>query len=129
MSPPTQYSDTSNFSLSLLSLIPLKQHAIITKISHLSLTYETVVKFHSVPVNLPSGKTDSGRLKRQLYLFWPGTKVTKPKEKKPPAPNLSNPSSVSKRPKVSSALFFNYNTLMGLPYRVLVDTNFINFSI
>ena len=33
------------------------------------------------------------------------------------------------RPKVSSALFFNYNTSMGLPYRVLVDTNFINFSI
>uniref|UniRef100_A0A7N2LY42 PIN domain-containing protein n=1 Tax=Quercus lobata TaxID=97700 RepID=A0A7N2LY42_QUELO len=32
-------------------------------------------------------------------------------------------------PKVSSALFFNYNTSLGPPYRVLVDTNFINFSI
>ncbi|KAL4620018.1 hypothetical protein ACB092_06G123900 [Castanea dentata] len=30
-------------------------------------------------------------------MFWPGTKVTKHKEKMPPAPNLSNPSSVSKR--------------------------------
>jgi len=29
----------------------------------------------------------------------------------------------------SSALFFKYNTQLGPPYRVLVDTNFINFSI
>ncbi|KAJ4969905.1 hypothetical protein NE237_003004 [Protea cynaroides] len=32
-------------------------------------------------------------------------------------------------PNVSSALFFKYNTALGPPYRVLVDTNFINFSI
>ncbi|KAI8464257.1 MAG: Fcf1-domain-containing protein [Monoraphidium minutum] len=31
--------------------------------------------------------------------------------------------------KVSSAMFFKYNTQLGPPYRVLVDTNFINFSI
>lgn len=31
--------------------------------------------------------------------------------------------------KVSSALFFRYNTQLGPPYQVLVDTNFINFSI
>uniref|UniRef100_A0A0E0A5D4 PIN domain-containing protein n=1 Tax=Oryza glumipatula TaxID=40148 RepID=A0A0E0A5D4_9ORYZ len=30
---------------------------------------------------------------------------------------------------VSSALFFSYNTALGPPYRVIVDTNFINFSI
>merc|ERR1711962_1394074 len=29
----------------------------------------------------------------------------------------------------SSALFFQYNTQLGPPYRVIVDTNFINFSI
>ncbi|XP_030933557.1 rRNA-processing protein FCF1-like isoform X2 [Quercus lobata] len=34
-----------------------------------------------------------------------------------------------RRPKVSLALFFNYNTLMGPAYRVLVDTNFIDFCI
>lgn len=34
-----------------------------------------------------------------------------------------------RREKVSSALFFKYNTQLGPPYRVLVDTNFINFSI
>lgn len=33
------------------------------------------------------------------------------------------------RPYVPSALFFKYNTALGPPYRVLVDTNFINFSI
>lgn len=32
-------------------------------------------------------------------------------------------------PNVSSALFFKYNTALGPPYLVLVDTNFINFSI
>ncbi|RRT60017.1 hypothetical protein B296_00012541 [Ensete ventricosum] len=30
---------------------------------------------------------------------------------------------------VSSALFFKYNTALGPPYKVIVDTNFINFSI
>lgn len=29
----------------------------------------------------------------------------------------------------NSSLFFQYNTQLGPPYHVLVDTNFINFSI
>ena len=33
------------------------------------------------------------------------------------------------REQASSALFFQYNTQLGPPYYVLVDTNFINFSI
>ncbi|CAF0713557.1 unnamed protein product [Brachionus calyciflorus] len=36
---------------------------------------------------------------------------------------------VRELPKTSSALFFNYNTQLGPPYHVLIDTNFINFSI
>lgn len=28
-----------------------------------------------------------------------------------------------------SALFFQYNEQLGPPYRILIDTNFINFSI
>lgn len=32
-------------------------------------------------------------------------------------------------PQVSSALFFQYNNAIKPPYQVLVDTNFINFSI
>ena len=31
--------------------------------------------------------------------------------------------------QASSALFFQYNTQLGPPYHVLIDTNFINFSI
>eukprot|EP01127_Copromyxa_protea_P020903 TRINITY_DN7048_c0_g1_i1.p1 TRINITY_DN7048_c0_g1~~TRINITY_DN7048_c0_g1_i1.p1 ORF type:complete len:210 (-),score=55.61 TRINITY_DN7048_c0_g1_i1:56-685(-) len=31
--------------------------------------------------------------------------------------------------KANSALFFQHNTALGPPYKVLVDTNFINFSI
>lgn len=33
------------------------------------------------------------------------------------------------RPQASSALFFQYNTQLGPPYHVIVDTNFVNFSI
>lgn len=32
-------------------------------------------------------------------------------------------------PQVSSALFFEYNTALGPPYHILLDTNFINISI
>lgn len=32
-------------------------------------------------------------------------------------------------PQVSSALFFHYNTQLGPPYHILVDTNFVHFSI
>ena len=32
-------------------------------------------------------------------------------------------------PQTSSALFFRYNDKLGPPYHVLIDTNFINFSI
>jgi len=31
--------------------------------------------------------------------------------------------------QANSALFFQYNTQLGPPYHVLIDTNFINFSI
>ena len=31
--------------------------------------------------------------------------------------------------QTSSALFFQYNTQLGPPYHILIDTNFINFSI
>lgn len=33
------------------------------------------------------------------------------------------------RPQQSSALFFEYNEQLGPPYHILVDTNFVNFSI
>lgn len=36
---------------------------------------------------------------------------------------------VMEKPKASSALFFSYNTQLGPPYHIILDTNFINFSI
>ncbi|XP_017773996.1 PREDICTED: rRNA-processing protein FCF1 homolog [Nicrophorus vespilloides] len=36
---------------------------------------------------------------------------------------------VREAPQQSSALFFQYNTQLGPPYHVLIDTNFVNFSI
>ena len=32
-------------------------------------------------------------------------------------------------PQVASSLFFKHNESLGPPYHILVDTNFINFSI
>ena len=32
-------------------------------------------------------------------------------------------------PQLPSTFFFNFNSALGPPYHVLVDTNFINFSI
>jgi len=36
---------------------------------------------------------------------------------------------VMEKPQQSSALFFSYNTQLGPPFHVILDTNFINFSI
>ncbi|XP_043286542.1 rRNA-processing protein FCF1 homolog [Venturia canescens] len=49
-----------------------------------------------------------------------------PKKKKPEDPTELK---VKEVPQLSSALFFQYNTQLGPPYHILIDTNFINFSI
>lgn len=49
-----------------------------------------------------------------------------PKRKKPEDPHEIK---VKEAPQMSSALFFQYNTQLGPPYHIIVDTNFINFSI
>lgn len=45
----------------------------------------------------------------------------------------SGPSAATKAvrhlPAQASSLFFAHNTALGPPYRVIVDTNFINFSL
>lgn len=33
------------------------------------------------------------------------------------------------RPQIASSLFLQHNTALAPPYRVLIDTNFINFSL
>ncbi|KAJ2949892.1 hypothetical protein O0L34_g11212 [Tuta absoluta] len=49
-----------------------------------------------------------------------------PKKKKAVDPHEMK---IREVPQASSALFFQYNTQLGPPYHVLIDTNFINFSI
>ena len=48
----------------------------------------------------------------------------KKKRKKDPQ-NMS----LRELPQASSAMFFKYNTQLGPPYHILVDTNFVNFAI
>lgn len=49
--------------------------------------------------------------------------------KKPAQPKEEQRIKKHEVPKYSSALFFKYNTQLGPPFYVLLDTNFINFSI
>ncbi|GIL79907.1 hypothetical protein Vretimale_12529 [Volvox reticuliferus] len=59
-------------------------------------------------------------------------RMLKPKDAEPPAKRQKTEKEEDKVrhvEKVSSALFFRYNTQLGPPYQVIVDTNFINFSI
>lgn len=55
----------------------------------------------------------------------------KPKEKPKWKVDKEMASKLKERevPQYSSALFFKYNTQLGPPYYVIVDTNFVNFSI
>ncbi|XP_054713119.1 rRNA-processing protein FCF1 homolog [Uloborus diversus] len=50
-------------------------------------------------------------------------RIIKAKKKKDEEPK------VKVAPQFSSALFFKYNTQLGPPYHIIVDTNFVNFSI
>ena len=47
----------------------------------------------------------------------------------PSAHPLSIPSRPFRSEATASSLFFKHNSALGPPYNVLVDTNFINFSI
>ena len=49
-----------------------------------------------------------------------------PKKKKSEDPHEIK---TTEAPQTSSALFFQYNTALGPPFHILLDTNFINFSI
>ena len=46
-----------------------------------------------------------------------------------PSSSSSDVSLVRHVPRPSTSLFFRYNTALGPPYQLLLDTNFINFSI
>ncbi|ELU01159.1 hypothetical protein CAPTEDRAFT_167939 [Capitella teleta] len=64
-------------------------------------------------------KTD-GRIKKSERIS------KKPRKAKP---DEEEQLKIHEVPQASSAMFFQFNTQLGPPYHVLVDTNFINFSI
>ncbi|KAG5885570.1 hypothetical protein JTB14_003768 [Gonioctena quinquepunctata] len=69
------------------------------------------------------------KMKKMISLSDPRIKESlrqAPRKKKPEDPHQMK---VNEAPQVSSALFFQYNTQLGPPYHILIDTNFINFSI
>ena len=49
-----------------------------------------------------------------------------PKKKKKEDPQELK---TTEAPASSSAMFFQYNTALGPPYHILIDTNFVNISI
>ncbi|ORE12958.1 rRNA-processing protein fcf1 [Rhizopus microsporus] len=57
------------------------------------------------------------------------TRLKEAKEKQKKKEEKKEEKSVRHIPQVASSMFFQYNTALGPPYHVLVDTNFINFSI
>lgn len=56
-------------------------------------------------------------------------RMMNPKDLKPPKPKKKEEEEVRHVDKTPAALFFRYNTQLGPPYQVIIDTNFINFSI
>merc|ERR1719516_605235 len=67
-------------------------------------------------------------MKRMISLSDPRLKE---KDRAPPkkAPKKEEEPVTTEHVQSSSALFFQYNTQLGPPFHILVDTNFINFSI
>ncbi|XP_069886115.1 rRNA-processing protein FCF1 homolog isoform X3 [Dipodomys merriami] len=60
-----------------------------------------------------------------------GDKYKEKDRLKPKKKEKKDPTALKERevPQHPSCLFFQYNTQLGPPYHILVDTNFINFSI
>uniref|UniRef100_A0A146MBE4 rRNA-processing protein FCF1 n=2 Tax=Lygus hesperus TaxID=30085 RepID=A0A146MBE4_LYGHE len=80
-------------------------------------------------------KTDD-RLKTVVPAWYKHKLVVDPKRKKEAERILGSKQSTSFEgqsvqhiEQANPALFFRYNTALGPPYRIILDTNFINFSI
>ncbi|XP_064403396.1 rRNA-processing protein FCF1 homolog [Halichondria panicea] len=56
-------------------------------------------------------------------------RIKKNQEKNEQKQKKTEDDKVRRIPQVPSSLFFQYNDQLGPPYHILVDTNFINFSI
>uniref|UniRef100_A0A182PD83 rRNA-processing protein FCF1 homolog n=1 Tax=Anopheles epiroticus TaxID=199890 RepID=A0A182PD83_9DIPT len=71
----------------------------------------------------------SGLLRRMIKSTDSRLKPTDRSKAKPKKKRDDDEPKVIERPQGSSAMFFQYNTQLGPPYHILVDTNFVNFSI
>lgn len=57
------------------------------------------------------------------------TRLKKSQEKRRELEEAKKKEQLREAPQVASSLFFSLNTALGPPYRLLLDTNFIQFSI
>ncbi|KAE8750008.1 hypothetical protein FOCC_FOCC003132 [Frankliniella occidentalis] len=69
------------------------------------------------------------QMKKMISQSDPRIKAVKREEPKKKRKEDPNQLKIVDAPQTSSALFFQYNTQLGPPYRILIDTNFVNFSI
>jgi U3 small nucleolar RNA-associated protein 24 len=77
-------------------------------------------------------KVNSKQRKAQLKrMVKPTDTRLKAKDRLEPKQKALDPQTlkVNQTPQSSSALFFQYNTQLGPPYHILIDTNFVHFSI
>ncbi len=86
---------------------------------------------HSLSIAMPRAKQTKkfAQMKRMISLSDPRLKD---KDRAPPKKKKEedrHEMKTTEAPQASSALFFQYNTQLGPPFHVLVDTNFINFSV
>lgn len=80
--------------------------------------------------NMPKAKKTRkfAIMKRMISLNDPRLKEEDRRTKKQKIPD-PHEHKINEAPQFSSALFFEYNTQLGPPYHILIDTNFINFAI
>ncbi|XP_012257882.1 rRNA-processing protein FCF1 homolog [Athalia rosae] len=82
--------------------------------------------------NKRTRKVVTQRFAQMKKMISPSDPRIKPEQRAPPRkkkPEDPTQLKVKEAPQQSSALFFQYNTQLGPPYHILIDTNFINFSI
>ncbi|KAM8921287.1 rRNA-processing protein FCF1 homolog [Pelodytes ibericus] len=126
----------------LLPPSPAQSRIMLTTIPHLK-SYSSALDFfptkphHTSPLtnHSPPAAGKQKKTKKYATMKWrinPKDKRIKPEDRaKTQQKKKEDLSAIKERevPQVPSCLFFQYNTNLGPPYHILVDTNFINFSI
>ncbi|KAK7103888.1 rRNA-processing protein FCF1 homolog [Littorina saxatilis] len=74
-------------------------------------------------------KQKFGAMKRRLNLKDSRLKSKDRLKNKKQKPKKGENLSIRTLPQTPASMFFSYNKSLGPPYRILIDTNFVNFSI